>query len=150
MTLWLLCRAPKDKHNHGALLFMVLSKAQTHRAHLRTSPGNWSVRIKAAILMQGLLRQSSVTYLMCWTGVSHNWNPGEDIHEPEGKQQDVLHKPHDPISFWAATTNPNELKAPQFLINVWPTVPSTIQLLRDDHHYQRFCQYGWQAARKLN
>lgn len=65
MTLWLLCRAPNYKHNHRALLFMVLSKTQTHRAPLRTSPGDWSMTTKAAIFMQGLLRQSSVTYLMC-------------------------------------------------------------------------------------
>lgn len=48
-----------------------------------THPGDWSVRTKAAIFMQGLLRQSSVTYFMCWTGVSHNWKPGEDIHGRE-------------------------------------------------------------------
>lgn len=116
MTLWLLCRAPDYKCNHWALLFMVLSKTQTLTVPLRTNSGDWSIRIKATIFMQGLLRQSSVTYLMCQTGVSHYWNPREDIHGPEGRQQDLLHKPHDPTCPKASSS---ELP-PQIQINPKP------------------------------
>lgn len=95
MTLRLLCRAPNYRHNHRAVLFMVLSKTQTPTVPLRTNPGDWSVRIGAAILMQGLLRQSSATYL---------WGDPQlepRRRQPEGRQQDLLHKPHDPM--WASS-----------------------------------------------
>lgn len=119
-------------------------KPDTHSSSQDQS-WRWSVRTEAAIFMQGLLRQSSVIYLMCQTGVSHN--QGEESHE--GREQDLLHEPHNPM--WASFF---ELP-PQTQMNTKPHSAWSICAQPCPAQFSCFAapkvlSISWQAARKSN